>query len=115
MQTINESKNYDLSDEDNDISNVIINQNIVDQIDINMIGQTSQAKKTRKPRTKKNTTEDIENDLESNENEEDVYKTITIKNMTYLLDPTTNKIYDMNNNLVGTKKDNKYYLKTTNV
>jgi hypothetical protein len=112
LQTINESKNYYLSDEDNDMSNIVINQNNVDSNEI--IGETSQAKKTRKPRAKKNVVEEIDNDPESIENEEDVYKSITIKNTQYLLDPNTNKIYDMDNKLVGTKKDNKYYLKNTN-
>lgn len=50
------------------------------------------------------------NEIE-NTSEEIIYKKIKIKNITYLLHPETNEIFDMKYELVGKKSDSKYLLK----
>lgn len=40
-----------------------------------------------------------------------IFKPIKIKDITYLLNPYTNELFDMDNNLVGKKQNDKYLLK----
>ena len=99
MQTINDSKNADLSDDDSNISNLMVKNNS---------SQQSGTSETAEP---KNTQNEIA--PEHIEVPETVFKTVKIKNIDYLLNITTNEIFDMENNLVGRKNNNKYMMNMT--
>jgi len=120
MQTINDSKNYqDLSDDESNISNIMVrntstNISIQDIIssktDQNMNDNTNNTNNTSN--TSNNISISTSNDTsEVIENPDVLFKTITIKNMDYLLNISTNEIFDMENNLIGQKRNNKYLMK----
>jgi len=123
MQTINDSKNYqDLSDDESNISNIMIknisstNFSVQDIIgsnpdnNHNMSGNTNNTSNTSN--TSNITSITTSNDTsEVIENPDVLFKTITIKNIDYLLNISTNEIFDMENNLIGQKRNNKYLMK----
>lgn len=106
MTSINDSKNgnYDIED----FMDAINQKDNSDNEDTSIDNVVAQSKK-KKGRAKK-ITETIIDTAEEEKTDEVIYKPITIKNMKYLLDPSTNKIYDMEKNLIGIKKDNKYMM-----
>ena len=114
MQTINDSKNYqDLSDDESNISNIMVKnisstnlsvQDIIGSNPDNNTNNTNNIFISTSVTTSNDTSEVIENP-------DVLFKTITIKNMEYLLNISTNEIFDMENNLIGQKRNNKYLMK----
>ena len=106
MTTINDSKsnNYDIEDFMDSINQKDNSDNEDTSID-NVVAQS----KKKKGRAKK-ITETIIDTAEEEKTNEVIYKPITIRTVKCLLDQTTNKIYDMEKNLIGIKKDNKYMM-----
>jgi arginine deiminase len=75
---------------------------------------------TKTKKTKKNKDEDsptlqsikeAELIVEPVKLDEIVYKSVKIKDKTFLLNPVTNELFDLDNNLVGKKHNSKYLLK----
>jgi len=75
---------------------------------------------TKTKKTKKNKDEDsptlqsikeAELIVEPVKLDEIVYKSVKIKDKTFLLNPVTNELFDLENNLVGKKHNSKYLLK----
>ena len=106
MATINDSKNNNSDIED--FMDAINQKNNDDDEEISVDNVIAQSKK-KKGRSKK-ITETIIDTAEEEKTNEIIYKPITIKNVKCLLDPTTNKIYDMEKNIIGVKKDNRYMM-----
>jgi hypothetical protein len=135
MQGINDLKNGNDSDDDN-IVNIMVNPaqtqigQFLSSVDIlnsnktlspknpnainpnihNVLSQLSNGEKTELLNTNTNNN----TNTDSSSVNELVFKTIKIKNADYLLNLETNEIYDMENNLVGKKQNNKYMMKKIN-
>ena len=54
---------------------------------------------------------EMADDIEPVKLDEIVYKSVKLKDKTFLLNPNTNELFDLENNLVGKKHNNKYLLK----
>ena len=114
MQLINETKN--MQDDVANDSNANDSENDSDADLLNLLVQAktvTKAKRGRKPGSKSKKTviaESIDSEVLNevvDEVDEKIYKPLTIKGKSYVLLLSTNEIYDMDNNLVGRKKDDK--------
>jgi len=104
MQTINDVKNnHELSDDESNSTN--ITNIVVKNISSPFLPATNLLD------DKKDSNNQSENNVETPNTSEVLYKTIKIKNSDYLLNISTNEIYDMENNLIGRKQNNKYLIK----
>ncbi len=98
MQSINDNKNIqDLSDDESNISNIMV--------------KNSASILTAQEITDANTNQSENPTSEIINNSEVLFKNIKIKNGDYLLNISTNEIYDMENKVVGRKYNNKYLMK----
>ena len=98
MQSINDNKNIqDLSDDESNISNIMV--------------KNSASILSTQEITDANTNQSENPTSEIINNSDVLFKNIKIKDIDYLLNISTNEIYDMENKIVGRKYNNKYLMK----
>lgn len=110
------------SEDENELIDLLVQNKIEDTQNIE-INQVTKSKRERGRKSKKNldmntiskTDQDQDEDIDKEKiySNEVIYKSLTIKGNNYLLNLSTNEIYDMENILVGRKKGEKILFKKT--
>jgi hypothetical protein len=110
------------SEDENELIELLVQNKIEDNQNIE-INQVTKSKRERGRKSKKNldintiskTDQDHDEDRDKEKiySNEVIYKSLTIKGNNYLLNLSTNEIYDMENILVGRKKGEKILFKKT--
>lgn len=110
------------SEDENELIDLLVQNKIEDTQNIE-INQVTKSKRERGRKSKKNLDmntisktdqdQDEDRDKEKLYSNEVIYKSLTIKGNNYLLNLSTNEIYDMENILVGRKKGEKILFKKT--
>jgi hypothetical protein len=111
------------SDEEDDLVNLLIknkkkSEELNDSHNITQLSQTTNVVAKKRGRRSKasmleneNDNSNLQNETETSQSFDIIYKSLTIKGKNYLLNLSTNEIFDMENILVGKKKGDKILFK----